>query len=565
MTAAGTPSFVSVDAQSFTGDATNLTVTTNSGAVALPVLAAQTRTSSVNRVPTALDDASLGYKAGDLWRFGSTEWRCDDATAGAAKWSKMTVSGLPGDVAGAQFAGGCLRLVTGYTGKLIDVTTTVSGAAKTTTIGQDANGKLDRAALSAAILAADAGTYARIAKVYNQISGQAGDMIASPAGPRVGVTRSSGLDEMSWGEDNGPAGLSLSGMNIPCNALNIALMGRFHSTNDGNGVQPSIVCFGDAGNGPAMVRVGMDGGFTGKSSRYDAYRGYSDAVPFSFNAQAGAHILSFADNTTYFSSGRDVLDSGKAGTGSAMTTASIGYVPGDGTKDSGLAYLQSATADMHLSGVVIWKQTPTPSTIGAMRAVIDVSLGYTPQVRGELVILGDSRTQGVNTGDGRSWPSYLTGAVARFNRHNFAVSGATTSNMLSALPQSLLQGRTGETKLAVIWIGINDGTSSVSTTVSNIRSMVTQLQAAGFIVAVVDEFVGKNSSNQALRSAIKSALMTGGVGADVEVDPFIPGMALSDQTNAVFWNANDNIHPSYDAARVLGSAISEQINRYIDQ
>ena len=495
-----------------------------------------------------------------MWQYGGQVWRCTDATAQAAVWSQMTVSGLPGDQTGALFAGGCLRLVTGYTGNLIDITTTVSGAPHTTTIGQDAAGKLDRSALVQALSGADSGTFATIAKVYNQVSGQAPDMTVSPAGPRVGVVRVGGFDMMTWGDNNGPAGLALAGFSVPANQINLGLLGRFHSTNQASGIPPMIVSFGDAGNGPATIRVSMYSGWTGRITRYDTYRGYSDPVPFSFNAQPSANIVSIADSTTYLASGRDFLDSGKLSTGSPMVSLSIGYVPGDGSKDSGLAYLQQATADMHLSGIVLWKQAATVDSVNSLRACCDAAMGYAPQTRGELVILGDSRTQGANTGDGGSWPSWLTGSLANFNRHNFAVSGATTSNMLNALPQAIAQGRSNETKIAVIWCGINDGTGNVSATIGNLQSMVSQLQAAGFRVGVVDEFIGQNNSNQTLRNAIKTALAAGVITADIEIDPFSPGLPLSDQTQAAYWNANDHIHPNTDAGRLLGMFISERLS-----
>lgn len=510
------------------------------------------------RSPTSGDDSSLGYKAGDLWQFGGQVWSATSVAKGAAVWEPVPTSGLPGDISGALFAGGALRVVTGYTGPLVDVSTTVSGKATTTTIGQNSSGGLDRGALSTALLAADLGTYATVTNVYNQVAGQGATVVAAPRGPRIGVVQCGTHDAMSWGDNNGPSGLSVSNINIAASNLNVAFLGSFHSTNDAGGVPPTLIALGDS-NSPSMMQVTMDSGFTGKTTLANNFRGYSNSVPFSWNAQPSVHTFSFTNSTTYLSSGRDFLDTGLAATGSPMSSMSIGYMPGDSANNPSLAYQQTAVADIHLSAIVIWSQPPSPSTIQAARASMCASMGYTPQARGELVLIGDSRTQGVNTGDGQSWPSQLSGPLSLLNRHNFAVSGATTSNMLSAIPQAATMGRSGEPKIAVVWIGINDGNSNLNTTVANINSIVSQLKAAGFLVAVVDEFIGQNSGNQGLRTAIKIACEVGACAADMEIDPFIAGMPLSDQTNTSFWNANDHIHPNYDAAKLIADMVSTRL------
>ncbi len=105
--------------------------------------------------------------------------------------------------------------------------------------------------------------------------------------------------------------------------------------------------------------------------------------------------------------------------------------------------------------------------------------------RGKNVIcFGDSITQGFGAAAGQDYPTLLN-QMTRFHIINAGIEGDTSGGALKRLKTDVLDR---EPLLVVIEFGANDFLTRVplEETVSNMQKLITQVQAAGAMVAIAD-------------------------------------------------------------------------------
>ncbi|WEQ52443.1 hypothetical protein LV478_02420 [Komagataeibacter oboediens] len=183
---------------------------------------------------------------------GGQAWRAVSVADGAARWARVPAR-LPGDAFGGHtvFAGGPVRLVSGYVGPALDIGTTVAGRTVTTTLAIGGDGRLDTAALRRALSARDRGSFATVLRVYDQ-SGHGNHITATPGRHvvHIGEIRIAGHETLSWGEDNGPGGFVLpDGVKVASDGFFFGTTGTYASANSGNAAVPVPVLLGQAGSG----------------------------------------------------------------------------------------------------------------------------------------------------------------------------------------------------------------------------------------------------------------------------------------------------------------------------
>lgn len=177
----GGDSFVGVSGATYTA-VTGITLNVGSGDVrqALQRNWAQATTtvsaavaSVINRAPGVNDNANSGYTTNSVWQYGGTVYT-PSAYCGtdSAAWAPVYQSaiGTPTDVMGVtltKFAGGTCAMVKGYTGPAVDVAVTVAGVYQIYTVNILAPGELDNVSMGAVMATADAGTNAKVLKIYD--------------------------------------------------------------------------------------------------------------------------------------------------------------------------------------------------------------------------------------------------------------------------------------------------------------------------------------------------------------------------------------------------------------
>lgn len=143
---------------------------------------------SASRLPSITDNTLAGYTTGSIWQFGGTVYTTPAYCASdAAAWTPNYDSaiGTPADVMGTtltKFAGGTCSMLKGFTGAAIDVAVTIGGVYQIATINILSTGELDNVSLGALMAQADAATYTKVLKVYDQTGNGNHATLSSAAG-----------------------------------------------------------------------------------------------------------------------------------------------------------------------------------------------------------------------------------------------------------------------------------------------------------------------------------------------------------------------------------------------
>ena len=523
------------------------------------VPAADTTAGGLDRAPRADDDARRGYAAGDLWQAGGQAWRAVSVADGAARWERVPAR-LPGAAFGGHtvFAGGPVRLVSGYVGPALDIGTTVAGRPVTTTLAIGGDGRLDAAALQRALAARDRGSFATVLRVYDQ-SGHGNHITATPGRHvvHIGEIRIAGHETLSWGEENGPGGFVLpDGVKVASDGFFFGTTGTYASANSGNAAVPVPVLLGQAGSGREfrafMGSYPLDGFVHVADQRSPDQRTAlvvtSSPAAFGVAAGPGGYVLQ---------SGNARATVAGALPGGTLAGGYIGY-----NADGGPWFAQGRNTGQW-TGIVIAGHAPTSDEAQAFAVAGAVADDAMPQLRDVVVAIGDSRTEGYAVPDGRNWP-YLMQRFARYRSYNLAVSGAATRHMLGMLPAAEAVSRGAGRRLAVVFGGYNDHLPGnhipTDETVRNLVTITSRLKQAGYTVALIEEAQTTGSP----RAAIHDAIARGVLAPDITLDPFAPGLPLANVLDTTNWNP-DTTHPNQTGHQIMAAFVWQHIRSFLNK
>ncbi|WP_087608085.1 SGNH/GDSL hydrolase family protein [Komagataeibacter europaeus] len=507
----------------------------------------------LDRAPRRDDDSRRGYGAGDLWQASGRVWRAVSVAPGDARWENVAVR-LPGDAFGSHtvFAGGPMRLVSGYAGPALDIETVSAGQMVITTLAIGGDGRLDTVALQRALSARDPGTFANVVRVYDQ-SGHGNHITATPGHHvvHIGAVRVGGIDTLSWGEENGAGGFVLpEGLKVAADGFFFGTTGTYASSNSGNAAVPMPVLLGQAGSGREFKAfIGsytLDGFVHVADTRSPDLR--TDLVITSSPAATG--VAAGPGGYTLQAGNAHVTLPGML-PGGTLSGGYIGY-----NADGGPWFVQGRNTGQW-TGIVIADHAPTTAQTQDFAASAAAAGDYMPQLRDVFVAIGDSRTEGFRVHDGRNWP-YLMQRFARYQSYDFAVSGATTRQMLDMLPAAETVARGAARKVAVVFGGYNDHLPAyhipAADTVGNLKQIVSRLKAAGYTVAIIDEAQTGGSP----RAAVHDAIAKGTIGADITIDPFAAGQPLANVLDHETWDP-DTTHPNQAGHEVMAKYVWDRI------
>ncbi|CAM2900284.1 SGNH/GDSL hydrolase family protein [Komagataeibacter xylinus] len=510
----------------------------------------------LNRPPGAHDDVSSGYAPGDLWQAGGQVWRATALTPGAAQWTAVPTPHAPADTFGphAVFAGGPTRMVSTYSGPAVDIETTAGGQTVATTLNIRPDGMLDTATLKRVLAARDAGTFATVTRVYDQ-TGHGNHIVATPGHHvvHIGAVQVSGQETLSWGEINGPGGFVLpQTLKVPTNSFFFGTTGTYASSNSGYSAFPVPLMLGQQGQ-EFKVFMGsytLDGFVHVADMRSPDQRTdliiSNDPAAFGLSATPAGYRLENGNNHVVL---------GGALSGGAFSGGYIGY-----NADGGNWFEQGRNTGQW-TGIVIADQAATAGQEQDFEAAAAVAGNHMPQLRDTVVAIGDSRTEGFGLSDGTNWP-YLMQRYARYKSYNFAVSGATTKQMLDMVPAAEALARHPGRKVAVVFGGFNDHLHQIGTgeTVHNLGQITSRLKKAGYHVAFLDETMTQGAPRKALDNAVED----GKIPADLELDLFSTGEPLSDVLDQTKWLA-DTTHPNQAGHDIIARNVWQNIANFLGQ
>ncbi|AZV37916.1 SGNH/GDSL hydrolase family protein [Komagataeibacter xylinus] len=510
----------------------------------------------LNRPPGAHDDVSSGYAPGDLWQAGGQVWRATALTPGAAQWTAVPTPHAPADTFGphAVFAGGPTRMVSTYSGPAVDIETTAGGQTVATTLNIRPDGMLDTATLKRVLAARDAGTFATVTRVYDQ-TGHGNHIVATPGHHvvHIGAVQVSGQETLSWGEINGPGGFVLpQTLKVPTNSFFFGTTGTYASSNSGYSAFPVPLMLGQQGQEfkEFMGSYTLDGFVHVADMRSPDQRTdliiSNDPAAFGLSATPAGYRLENGNNHVVL---------GGALSGGAFSGGYIGY-----NADGGNWFEQGRNTGQW-TGIVIADQAATAGQEQDFEAAAAVAGNHMPQLRDTVVAIGDSRTEGFGLSDGTNWP-YLMQRYARYKSYNFAVSGATTKQMLDMVPAAEALARHPGRKVAVVFGGFNDHLHQIGTgeTVHNLGQITSRLKKAGYHVAFLDETMTQGAPRKALDNAVED----GKIPADLELDLFSTGEPLSDVLDQTKWLA-DTTHPNQAGHDIIARNVWQNIANFLGQ
>lgn len=516
------------------------------GVMTPPVAYGQTcaATAGVARAPVATDDATQGYAVKDLWQACGHVWRAASVRPRAARWEPVFSSGLPADAFGQHtlFAGGTVRMVSGYTGHALGVTLTMQGQPQNITLDITADGRLDDVPLNQR----DRGTYAVVTRVYDQ-SGQGHDLLAVPgkAVVHVGEAEVNGMPALSWGEQNGPGGFMLPpDLHVDSESFFFGTTGVYASSNSGYAAYPVPLLLGEAGRAFKVYFGGYElDGFVHLADSTNPDQRTSLVItnaPATFSVWAhGATYHLQSGNMPAVGHGRMNVPSLKGGY--------IGF-----NADGGEWFSQGRNTGIW-TGLVLADHVNDSNAVEQFRVAAVLQGQQMPQVRPALVVLGDSRSEGFRVADGRNWPR-LAQAYGQYQSYNLAVSGATTRHLLGMLPAAAQVAAHSGNHVAVVFGGYNDHLSQnhigYDETLINLGKVIQSLQALRYYVVLVAEA----PTDPVLRSKVMSAQAAGTLRPDTIVDPFASGSVLSNPGNTQYWD-KDFTHFTAEGQAELASLI----------
>lgn len=167
-----------------------------------------------------------------------------------------------------------------------------------------------------------------------------------------------------------------------------------------------------------------------------------------------------------------------------------------------------------------------------------------------IIAFGDSLTAGYGAGAGEDYPSKL-GALIGHDVINAGVSGDTTEMALARIDKDVLQR---DPRIVLVGLGGNDYLQGVaiSTTESNLRSIVRKIDAAGAMVVLLGfRFPSLNADYEAMYARV----------AHDEGCLFIPNLLHGIESDNSL--KSDAIHPNARGYAIMAERVSGPCSKLI--
>ena len=178
-----------------------------------------------------------------------------------------------------------------------------------------------------------------------------------------------------------------------------------------------------------------------------------------------------------------------------------------------------------------------------------------------ILVLGDSLSAGYNMDIKQSWPTLLPDALSEYDKEvtviNGSISGDTTGNALSRLPQ-LLTEHTPDTVL--IELGANDGLRGFPPKVieQNLVKIIEQIRASGAEPVMMQIRIPPNYGkryNEQFEYVFTSL-------SDQQKVPLLP-FFLEHIILKPEWMMNDGLHPKPEAQPWIADFVAEKLYQYL--
>ncbi len=266
-----------------------------------------------------------------------------------------------------------------------------------------------------------------------------------------------------------------------------------------------------------------------------------------------------------------VFEGYSSGTGKAMTANDViqtAAATGTSTVFTGLAvggatgnYTYALTGTLY--GVVIYTSGLTTAQRTTFRQLAYQTFGIVPQLRANMIVVGDSITAGYKTPPisanyaAIAWSKY----TQRFRTYVMAIVGVTGTNISTYLSSWYPSGvSSGQNNVCIEYTGTNDvtGSASAATVYATKNSITSFLSSNGCTKTYSATMLPRqNTGNQTTITAINSLMYattpTGAAGlVDFGGDPTMGAQA--NLTNTSLWNA-DQVHPTFAGQHYLASIL----------
>ncbi len=429
------------------------------------------------RAPTQADDSTWNFSAGDYWTAPGGLWTNTLNTAGAAAWQPAPDLSAYVDkaVAAPLFAYAVKVVVAGFAGNCLDLRDTTHNT--TQTLGF-VNGGCDWATGDG--FAAASGATVVVSKVYDQ-SGNVYDLTCATNYTTClpySQFRVNGVRALQW---NGnyvasaggtyPRMLNASVAITNEQAFSVAFVGRF--MNGGDTQLPISMGSGSVWDQYYIID-GMWGTYDSTHGQFNFFASAGDAEPgFSLIvSSASPEVVTIDDRSITFG------HTGNA-TSQALTGIALGGPSGLGT-GSVPTFEQGA---MDLWAIVGFNSALTTTQIAAFRQWAYSTWPIVPQLRNQLVVLGDSMMSGWGQQFDQNTMQDVRQMLTNPRRLiNLAHGGKTcttlTSNLTSGDYTTQIGWGAGHNILYGI-CGANDiiGGASATTVETNIQAWITAIRA----------------------------------------------------------------------------------------
>lgn len=391
------------------------------------------------RPPGALDDTSHAYAVGDYWSFGGQVWQATRVTAGGASWQPLYPTQallLDAVNATALCAYGLRKLTSAYAGNCVRVVR--ASDSTTLDIGFGLDGWVDVAAIFNFI----AGTTGRFDIWYDQ-SGNARNALQTTAARRPGIT-----------------GQTVNGKPAILIDKSVNSTGVFFDLPAG------VAVTRNAFTSAALAQPMADGDII-----YDLS---GDGTLFSYqgNSAAGAFAALYSNGNKSVRAQRSenvclsMLVSGASGYSSItnddppVTGSTLGAAAVTAGGKIGMTNFPSAPqfgGNALWQGFVVWSSALSAAQITALKMAAFTQFGVVPQLRDNMVAVGDSITWGsaaFNQNYPEQLPPYLSRPMAIINQ---GVPSATILDIDGYVVARLQQQyRAGAVNTCNLWAGTND-------------------------------------------------------------------------------------------------------------
>jgi lysophospholipase L1-like esterase len=430
------------------------------------------------RAPGPSDDAAHGYASGDMWLFGGEVYAALKVTAGLAVWQTIPAArALPVDAIGGVapiFAYGTAKLASAYAGHAVNVVRASDSAAL------DIDFMAGNALNNAALDAFSPGVPVRVATFYDQ-SGAANNATAIAANRpamapsnTIGSARSVAFDSTHF-SSTGPAFTSMS---IP--SLGAATAGAV-----------SFICLMRT-----MDSAGIDTfpiQLTGTASIYGGYSAVGRKWVLDSTVPSQIVGLSTKPNATEqafaFVVGTGAASSSLIAGNAQVTGGGSGLVNALATGTLGSSAVDVSNGAMDLAVAIGYARALSTTEITNALAALYREFQIYPQVRDELLIVGDSITSGTFQSMNLNYARRVIPLLAR--PMNVVVDGRFGDSIADmdtnfATYYANIENPLAANNVMTIFAGTNDINSGQTgaATWAHLQSFAGKARAAGWKVAL---------------------------------------------------------------------------------